>query len=63
MVTLTPDLLLTPACPLHPPIPFQVLDIASMTLFLMTMDCGYFSVPSEHIGVNQEFTDVSKCDR
>jgi hypothetical protein len=31
-----------------------------MTLFLMTMDCGYFALPSEHIGVNQEF-GVSEC--
>ncbi|GAX73356.1 hypothetical protein CEUSTIGMA_g809.t1 [Chlamydomonas eustigma] len=34
---------------------FQMLDIVSMTFFLMTLDCRYFGVPSEYIGYNQEF--------
>jgi hypothetical protein len=40
---------------------FQVLDIASLTLFLMTMDCQYFSVPAEQRGINQEFPGVREC--
>jgi hypothetical protein len=45
------------ACPPSDPA-HQVLDIASVTLFLMTMDCGYFGLPDDHMGVNQEFPDV-----
>mmetsp|Transcript_29309 Transcript_29309/g.64857 ORF Transcript_29309/g.64857 Transcript_29309/m.64857 type:complete len:2212 (+) Transcript_29309:218-6853(+) len=36
---------------------FQVLEIASMTLFLMTLDCNYFDVPDEVRFFNQEFPD------
>ena len=39
---------------------FQILDVASMTLFLMTMDCGYFGVPPSQIGINQQF-NVGEC--
>jgi hypothetical protein len=39
------------------PLPLQVLDIASMTLFLMAMDCQYFAVPENMVGHNQEFPD------
>ncbi len=38
---------------------YQVLDIASLTLFLMVMDCQYFPGPTQ--GYNQEFTDVCEC--
>ncbi|GAX78754.1 hypothetical protein CEUSTIGMA_g6191.t1 [Chlamydomonas eustigma] len=34
---------------------FQMLDIASMTLFLMTLDCQYFGVDPSVLGYNQEF--------
>ena len=42
---------------------FQVLDIASLTLFLMTMDCQYFDVAEEVQYMNQEFPDVRECGR
>ncbi|GAX73363.1 hypothetical protein CEUSTIGMA_g816.t1 [Chlamydomonas eustigma] len=34
---------------------FQMLDIVSMTFFLMTLDCQYFGVDPVVIGYNQEF--------
>jgi hypothetical protein len=34
---------------------FQILDIASMSLFLIAMDCGYFGVANQYF--NQEFPD------
>ncbi|GAX73364.1 hypothetical protein CEUSTIGMA_g817.t1 [Chlamydomonas eustigma] len=34
---------------------FQMLDILSMTFFLMTLDCQYFGVDPAVIGYNQEF--------
>jgi hypothetical protein len=40
---------------------FQVLDIAVMMLFLISLDCQYFSVPKDERGINQEFPDVRKC--
>ncbi|GAX73357.1 hypothetical protein CEUSTIGMA_g810.t1 [Chlamydomonas eustigma] len=33
---------------------FQMLDIASMTMFLMALDCRYFG--TEYLGYNQEFS-------
>jgi hypothetical protein len=39
---------------------YQVLDVASLTLFLMTMDCQYFSVEKSVQGHNQQFSDVCK---
>lgn len=41
---------------------FQVLDIASITLFLMTMDCQYFDVPEDHKYMNQQFPTVCEYD-
>ena len=38
-----------------------MLDIASMTLFLIALDCQYFGLPSAVIGYNQEFPDQCKC--
>ncbi|KAJ9530074.1 hypothetical protein QJQ45_023353, partial [Haematococcus lacustris] len=37
---------------------FQVLDIASVTLFLIALDCQYFAVPDSQLHYNQEFPDV-----
>jgi hypothetical protein len=37
---------------------YQMLDIMSLTLFLMALDCQYFSRPAEHLFYNQEFPDV-----
>ncbi len=34
---------------------FQMLDVASMTMFLMALDCSYFGVPDAQLGYNQEF--------
>ncbi len=34
-------------------LPPQMLDIASMTLFLMMLDCRYFAVPDSLLGYNQ----------
>ncbi len=39
---------------------YQVLAVASLTLFLMTMDCQYFSVEKSVQGYNQQFPDVCK---
>jgi hypothetical protein len=36
----------------------QVFDIMTLTLFLMALDCEYFSRPPEVIGYNSEFPDV-----
>ncbi|PNH12261.1 Tiny macrocysts protein B [Tetrabaena socialis] len=37
---------------------YQVLDIASLTLLLVTLDCNYFDVPDSIRFHNQEFPDV-----
>ncbi|KAJ9529670.1 hypothetical protein QJQ45_014402 [Haematococcus lacustris] len=37
---------------------FQVLDIASLTLFLIALDCQYFAVPDSALHHNQQFPDV-----
>ncbi|KAJ9529821.1 hypothetical protein QJQ45_022220 [Haematococcus lacustris] len=37
---------------------FQVLDIASLSLFLIALDCQYFATPVELLGMNQEFGNV-----
>jgi hypothetical protein len=39
----------------------QVLDIMSLTLFLMALDCQYFSRPADQLFYNQEFPDVCEC--
>jgi hypothetical protein len=39
---------------------YQVLDIASLTMFLITMDCQYFGVDPAIKGFNQEFPAVCK---
>jgi hypothetical protein len=36
----------------------QILDIMTLTLFLMALDCQYFSRAPEQIFYNQEFPDV-----
>jgi hypothetical protein len=36
---------------------YQILDVASLTLFLMTMDCGYIGT-GENLGYHQEFPSV-----
>jgi hypothetical protein len=40
---------------------YQMLDIMSLTLFLMALDCQYFSRPAEQLFYNQEFPDVCEC--
>ncbi|PNH09202.1 Tiny macrocysts protein B, partial [Tetrabaena socialis] len=37
---------------------YQVLDIATLTLLLVTLDCNYFNVPASIRFHNQEFPDV-----
>ncbi|KAG2488179.1 hypothetical protein HYH03_013320 [Edaphochlamys debaryana] len=37
---------------------YQVLDIATLTLLLVTLDCNYFNVPQSLRFHNQEFPDV-----
>ncbi|KAL6754986.1 hypothetical protein V8C86DRAFT_270236 [Haematococcus lacustris] len=37
---------------------YQVLDIASLTLFLIALDCQYFAVPASALYHNQQFPDV-----
>ncbi|GFH27265.1 uncharacterized protein HaLaN_25561, partial [Haematococcus lacustris] len=36
----------------------SLLDIASVTLFLIALDCQYFAVPDSQLHYNQEFPDV-----
>jgi hypothetical protein len=36
----------------------QILDIMTLTLFLMALDCQYFSRPADQLFYNQEFPDV-----
>ncbi|KAG2425298.1 hypothetical protein HXX76_013879 [Chlamydomonas incerta] len=38
---------------------YQVLDIATLTLLLVALDCNYFNVPSDIQFHNQEFPDIS----
>jgi hypothetical protein len=40
---------------------YQMLDIMSLTLFLMALDCQYFSRPDGVKFYNQEFPDVCEC--
>jgi hypothetical protein len=39
-----------------------MLDIASMSLFLMALDCQYFGVPEAIRGFNQEFPAECKAE-
>jgi hypothetical protein len=36
---------------------FQILDIASFSLFLMVLDCPTWSRPDDMIGHNQQFPE------
>ncbi len=46
---------------------FQVLDVATMSLLLIAMDCRYFSVPDDQRGYNVvralHVTAVKRCAR
>jgi ABC-type spermidine/putrescine transport system permease subunit II len=37
---------------------FQMLDIMSVSLFLMALDCQTFARPLYAVGYNQEFPDI-----
>jgi hypothetical protein len=37
---------------------YQVLDIATLSLLLMTMDCGYISTLKASLGYHQEFPQI-----
>jgi hypothetical protein len=42
----------------------QMLDIASMTLFFMTIDCQYFGIDDpSYLGYNQEFPEQCKSSQ
>jgi hypothetical protein len=39
---------------------FQVLDVASFSLFLMVLDCPTWARPDDVIGYNQQFPEQRK---
>jgi hypothetical protein len=39
----------------------KILDIMCLTLFLIPLDCQYFSAPPDQIFYNEEFPDVCEC--
>lgn len=41
---------------------FQLLDVASMTFFLITLDCQYYDAPAEVLYHNQEFPEQCEQD-